>query len=155
MFFAKCLLPTAREGTVLHMSVCSQSASWLLGYCSSLLLRGWYASYWNAVLSIIITARKRSLGQGNMFTPVCHSVHRGVPGPGGFWSWGVPGGEPPLWAVYILLECILVKIKYGFCTNVLSILSHFFPILHDVLIIIIYFIQLLYICHVSFNFLLY
>ena len=24
-----------------------------------------------------ITARKRSLGQGNIFTPVCHSVHRG------------------------------------------------------------------------------
>ena len=36
----------------------------------------------------IITARKRSLGQGNIFTPVCHSVHRGEylgrypPGPG-------------------------------------------------------------------------
>ena len=26
----------------------------------------------------IITARKRSLGQGNIFTPVCHSVHRGA-----------------------------------------------------------------------------
>ena len=25
----------------------------------------------------IITARKRSLEQGNIFTPVCHSVHRG------------------------------------------------------------------------------
>ena len=25
----------------------------------------------------IITARKRSLGQGNIFTPVCHSVHGG------------------------------------------------------------------------------
>ena len=25
-----------------------------------------------------ITARKRSLGQGNVFTPVCHSVHQGV-----------------------------------------------------------------------------
>ena len=25
----------------------------------------------------LITARKRSLGQGNIFTPVCHSVHRG------------------------------------------------------------------------------
>ena len=25
-----------------------------------------------------VTARKRSLGQGNVFTPVCHSVHRGV-----------------------------------------------------------------------------
>ena len=25
-----------------------------------------------------ITARKRSLGQGNVFTPVCHSVHGGL-----------------------------------------------------------------------------
>ena len=25
----------------------------------------------------IITARKRSLEQGNVFTPVCHSVHKG------------------------------------------------------------------------------
>ena len=61
----------------------------------------------------IFTARKRSLGQGNMFTPVCHSVHRGgcllrgggVPalrgtgyacsGGGGACSRGVPGGDPP------------------------------------------------------------
>ena len=28
-------------------------------------------------MSLIITARKRSLGQGNIFTPVCHSVHGG------------------------------------------------------------------------------
>ena len=34
----------------------------------------WNASE-NAVL--LITARKRSLGQGNIFTPVCHSVHGG------------------------------------------------------------------------------
>ena len=26
---------------------------------------------------MFITARKRSLGQGNIFTPVCHSVHMG------------------------------------------------------------------------------
>ena len=25
----------------------------------------------------LVTTRKRSLGQGNIFTPVCHSVHRG------------------------------------------------------------------------------
>ena len=25
----------------------------------------------------VVTARKRSLGQGKVFTPVCHSVHRG------------------------------------------------------------------------------
>ena len=34
----------------------------------------------------IFTARKRSLGQGNIFAPVCHSVHRGR---------GVPGQVPP------------------------------------------------------------
>ena len=34
----------------------------------------------------LITARKRSLGQGNIFTPVCHSVHRGG---------GVPDQVPP------------------------------------------------------------
>ena len=28
----------------------------------------------------MITARKRSLGQGDIFTPVCHSVHRGDDG---------------------------------------------------------------------------
>ena len=26
---------------------------------------------------VVFTARKRSLGQGNIFTPVCHSVHGG------------------------------------------------------------------------------
>ena len=33
---------------------------------------------------LIITARKRSLGQGNIFTPVCHSVHR-IGGVHGCW----------------------------------------------------------------------
>ena len=62
----------------------------------------------------ILTARKRSLGQGNVFTSVCHSV-RGV-------GW-LPNMHhrshhitepPPAWcrvnkrAVRILLECILV-----------------------------------------------
>ena len=66
-------------------------------------------------IKLIITARKRSLGQGNIFAPVCHSVHRGggacsgcvcvlqggclvpggvlvgVPGPRGVCFWGVPG----------------------------------------------------------------
>ena len=69
---------------------------------------------------LTFTARKRSLGQGNIFAPVCHSVHReGVPGPGEGLS--APGGclarggawwRPPrgllLRAVRILLECILV-----------------------------------------------
>ena len=48
----------------------------------------------STVTIIIITARKRSLGQGNIFTPVCHSVHRG----GHAWLlpgrhvWLLPGG---------------------------------------------------------------
>ena len=39
----------------------------------------------------IFAARKRSLGQGNIFAPVCHAVHRGgclVPGG------SAPGGVP-------------------------------------------------------------
>ena len=50
----------------------------------------------------LVTARKRSLGQGNIFTPVCHSVHRGwvlPPGGGGASSQGVvlpPEGVLPL-----------------------------------------------------------
>ena len=33
-----------------QVSVCPQSASWLFGHWSSLLRRGWYATYWNAFL---------------------------------------------------------------------------------------------------------
>ena len=40
-----------------------------------------------AYFRFIITARKRSLGQGNIFTPVCHSVHRG----GSTWPGTPPG----------------------------------------------------------------
>ena len=84
-----------------------------------------------------ITARKRSLGQGNMFTGVCLStggclvpvggvwsrvgawsrgacsggcLHLGgVPARGGSGPRGVSGGDPPLLrTVRILLECILI-----------------------------------------------
>ena len=43
----------------------------------------------NTILPVF-TARRRSLGQGNVFTPVCHSVHRGVglPNP-------LPDTDPP------------------------------------------------------------
>ena len=64
---------------------------------------------------IIFTARKRSLGQGNIFTSVCHEFcpQRGVPAPGGsgpggclvqggacsrgggVWSWGGSPGPHP------------------------------------------------------------
>ena len=43
----------------------------------------------------LITARKRSLGQGNVFTPVCHSVHRGGVSQNTM-GWGqIPLGRPP------------------------------------------------------------
>ena len=68
-----------------------------------------------------ITARKRSLGQGNVFTPVCHSAHRGRRGrppigrpPQAYPANADPPGvvqTPPHTvnkrAVRILLECIL------------------------------------------------
>ena len=42
---------------------------------------------------MLITARKRSLGQGNIFTPVCHSVHKGgMPGCSGGHAWLLWGG---------------------------------------------------------------
>ena len=46
-------------------------------------------------MNVIFTARKRSLGQGNIFTPVCHSVHRGgVRGcSGGQCAWLLWGGH--------------------------------------------------------------
>ena len=50
-----------------------------------------HVSYCNAFLFYfvnIFTARKRSLGQGNVFTLVCHSVHRG--------SAQHPHGQTPL-----------------------------------------------------------
>ena len=39
----------------------------------------------------LFTARKRSLGQGNMFTPVCHSVRGGEGGSGPGGGGGLPG----------------------------------------------------------------
>ena len=76
----------------------------------------------------VFTARKRSLGQGNMFTGVCLSTG-GVPGSEGVWSGGVawsrgggsgPHGRPPQTATAadgrILLECILVIVFFfHFC----------------------------------------
>ena len=55
----------------------------------------------------LITARKRSSGQGNIFTSICLSTGEGASIHGGSLS-----GRPPLYdkerAVRILLECILV-----------------------------------------------
>ena len=44
-----------------------------IGYDEIWSMNGWYASYWNAFLLLPAT----KLGQSNIFTPVCHSVHRG------------------------------------------------------------------------------
>ena len=51
----KRIMFTDRKGKVMFSQVfCSQSASWLLVHCSSLLWRGRYASSWNAFLFISI-----------------------------------------------------------------------------------------------------
>ena len=47
----------------------------------------WCRSQQTLSLVSIFTARKWSLGQGNVFTPVCHSVHRGCVSQH---SWGRP-----------------------------------------------------------------
>ena len=44
------------------------------------------------VFRYIFTARKRGLGQGNIFAPVCHSVHGGEGGEGSTWA----GTPPPM-----------------------------------------------------------
>ena len=43
----------------------------------------------------LFTVRKRSLGQGNIFAPVCHSVHRG-----GAWAGTPPGKYSPRQVVH-------------------------------------------------------
>ena len=67
---------------------------------------------------------------------------QGVPGPGGAWSWGVPGGDPLgrplLWAVCILLECILVSVVSGHQSVILSTwarggMGSYVTITHDAL----------------------
>ena len=49
--------------------------------------------------AIFFTACKRSLGPSNIFTPVCHSVHRGacMVAPGGGHAWLLPGGGGHVW----------------------------------------------------------
>ena len=101
----------------------------------------------------VFTTRKRSLGQGNVFTPVCHSVHgrevlvglpacitgrmtsmggsayRGVCIGGGAYR-GV--GQTPLElelekrAVRILLECFLVEVEHQVYTSVDTICECFY-----------------------------
>ena len=61
---------------------------------------------------ILVTAHKRSLRQGNVFTTVCHSVHRGV---------SVRETLPPYVKerpVRILLECILVAYCFDYPINI-------------------------------------
>ena len=67
-----------------------------------------------------ITAGKRSLGQDNVFTRVCHSVHRGESASGGCTSggsvyrqgWADVSPEAEKRAVRIQLECFLVCVLH-------------------------------------------
>ena len=52
------------------------------------------------VPNLLITARKRSLGQGNIFALVCHSVHGG-----GAWS---RGSAPEGWCL-VLRGCLMER----------------------------------------------
>ena len=86
---------------------------------------------WTMIASALITARKRSLEQGNVFTPVCSLTGGGVGYKGGNFvlsmggGWGSlpterggsayrggsaqpPDPEPEKQAVHMLLECFLV-----------------------------------------------
>ena len=78
--------------------------------------RGRKASSWHQPIGLLITARKWSLGQGNVFTPVCDSVHGGGCIPAYNRADNPPRQDPRILrdtvnkrAVRILLECILVK----------------------------------------------
>ena len=54
-----------------HLISASNLTKYLYMYCQGV-------TDWVIFMDIsIIAARKRSLGQGNIFAPVCHSVHRG------------------------------------------------------------------------------
>ena len=116
-------LPTAREGNGfadICQSFCPQSASWLLGHCYGVLDT-------NPTGTLSCYRPQQSCGQGNIFTPVCHSVHRGglpqcmLGYPPGSRPPGIrhpPGSDTPPGSrlqhtVYerpgrILLECFLV-----------------------------------------------
>ena len=65
------------------------------------------------IMRLIITAHKRSLGQVDVFTPLCHSVHRGGRGRGSAltppdadppWGWADPLRQTP-WVGQTLPQC--------------------------------------------------
>ena len=76
------------------------------------------------ICTVIIAARKRSLGQGNIFTPVCHSVHRGacMVAPGGRGSCVVwPGGHAwLLWGGHAWLLGGMHGCSWGGCVVALG-----------------------------------
>ena len=74
---------SAREGSLLSLYGRCLDVNNLLNFLTCV-----------AICGTFITSRKRSLGQGNMFTGVCLSTGGGVSGPGGVPGRGglVPGG---------------------------------------------------------------
>ena len=59
------------------MSVCIIGFHFKVAVFNSLLNYEWPSQNEVGNSGILVTARKRSFGQGNVFTLVCHSVHRG------------------------------------------------------------------------------
>ena len=59
------------------MSVCIKGFHFKVAVFNSLLNYEWPSQNEVGNSGILVTARKRSFGQGNVFTLVCHSVHRG------------------------------------------------------------------------------
>ena len=58
----------------------------------------WQADYMHLLEYCLVTAHKRSLGQGNIFTSICHSVHRG----------GFPCKRSPVLLEWCLVTLIII-----------------------------------------------
>ena len=91
--------------------------------------RSWGKVIFSQASVILSTGGSAPRGEVCSQKGVCSGEAGSRVGGGGAWSWGclveTPPGQLLLWAVRILLECILV-VRYGFCAsqNVPSLLRH-------------------------------